>query len=203
MLELIAGVGNYADWTATDALDCCCPVIRRFLIRLNDSDVWDSDRQRTEMLSPLIPLLIDSLNPELIQKRALMLADFAVRKIAPISLRRAKQDASAAMLEALPEIVDELTARTAAVAAVAAVAVAAAAAAGASDAARRSADVVAAAARRAADVADAAAAAASDWSADGVGAAAGLSADIAVAGVPRGIIRDLSLDVVQKLLNVT
>jgi len=200
-LKLVRGVGNYesgtacimsaavAHWrmskgesigTATDEMECCCPVVRAYLIRLNDSRVWDNDEQRTEMLTPLIPLLVNTRNKDLELKRAFMLADFAVRKIAPIALRFAGLEAEAAKLESLSEIVDEPTAR-AAVAAAARWAAASSAArwAAASSAAADAADVAAAARWAARWAAASAASAASSAAASAASSAAADAADVA------------------------
>jgi hypothetical protein len=62
----------------TDSLECACPVLRVLAIALNDVKWWDSNKERTEALRPLIPMLLDSrVSPEAIAKRAALASSFA------------------------------------------------------------------------------------------------------------------------------
>ncbi len=71
----------------TDKMECACPVLRRMAIRLNDGNWWASDIERTEMLRPLIPMLLDSRGKrELTQRRIYSVTDHAVRVITPMRL---------------------------------------------------------------------------------------------------------------------
>jgi len=124
---------------------CTCPVIARYVIRLNDR-MRDDERQR---LKAYLPRLIGTrATPEVERRRMFVFADWAVRKIAPIALRARGRAELAEKLEAVAEINSEETAEAgravartayaAAYAAAAAAADAAAAAAAAADAAARS-----------------------------------------------------------------
>ena len=133
-LTLIAGVGDYstntacimsaavAKWRlsrneplgiATDKLECVCLVIRRFAIKLNDSNLFESNQHRTEILMPFLDKIIDTKSTRKVeQKRLWLCADYAVRKFAVIALRNRFPE-HAKILETLPEIVDKATCLTA------------------------------------------------------------------------------------------
>ena len=71
----------------TDEMECACPVLRRIAIRLNDTEWWKSNEERTEILRPIIPLLLDSRgDKKLTDKRVFFAADHAVRDLTPIRL---------------------------------------------------------------------------------------------------------------------
>ena len=71
----------------TDEMECACPILRCMAIRLNDSNWWDSNEERTEALRPLIPLLLDSrVSGPTYFTRALRCADAAVRRLTPLRL---------------------------------------------------------------------------------------------------------------------
>ena len=144
LMEAVAYVAGEA-WSDRPA--CVSPCLAAYGRALNDA-MPTKQRQR---LIPLIPRLIGTAQPELEQQRAYLLADVAMRVLAPMALRSAHLDDDAGKLEALPPIIDKRSARAAADAAYAAADAAAYAAARA--AAR-------AAAYAAADAADAAARAA-------------------------------------------
>lgn len=73
--------------TPTDEMECACPVLRRLAIRLNDTNWWKSDEERTEALRPLIPLLLDSRGSrELTERRVFFVADQVVRVLTPMRL---------------------------------------------------------------------------------------------------------------------
>jgi hypothetical protein len=62
----------------TDELDCACPILRILLIALNDINWWENDQERSDILSPLISLILDSrvsLGAQV--KRAQLSAEFA------------------------------------------------------------------------------------------------------------------------------
>ena len=125
--KLVKGVGNYSQGTAcvmsaavaykrclagmdigkaTDELDCVCPVIRSFLININDSAIWSNDLHRTNVLFPLIPRIVDTNNPELLLKRMFFLVNWAVKTIAPLILRERGFENHAVTFESLGDIVD-------------------------------------------------------------------------------------------------
>ena len=125
--KLVKGVGKYSEGTscimsaavaykrvldgmdigeATDKLDCVCPVIRAFLIRVNDSAIWSDDLHRTNVLLPLIPRIVGTNNPELLLKRMFFLVNWSVKTIAPLILRWQNFEDHAEKLESLKDIVD-------------------------------------------------------------------------------------------------
>lgn len=109
----------------TDEMECACPVLRRLAIRLNDTEWWKSNEERTEVLRPIIPLLLDSRGSrDLTQKRAYFVADQAVRVLTPIRLEyiakhskservKTENAAGAKALRELAPITDAGTAQTA------------------------------------------------------------------------------------------
>ena len=109
-----------------DEPECLCPAIRAFVIQTNDAM---PDDVRSELYGDLPWVLIGTRtdDKDVMQKRAYLAADYAVRKFAPIALRADGLDQYAAKIESLPEIVDKDSASQAA---------ASARAAGASGAAR-------------------------------------------------------------------
>lgn len=132
--KLVSGVGNYDDGKAcvmsaavacyrlsrgkpmgeaTDQMECCCRVIRSFLIRLNDSSLWRNDDHRTEVLMPFVSRLAGTKNPDLTQQRLYILADWAIRTIAADAMDIAKLPEQAAKLRSLSEVCDIPTANSA------------------------------------------------------------------------------------------
>jgi len=88
----------------SDHPQCACPVIAAFMRSWNDG-LPDSDR--TLLLLPLIPKLINTRGSRALeQRRATMAADWLIRVYTPAWLRLAKLETQAALLEALPEITD-------------------------------------------------------------------------------------------------
>ena len=137
--KLVKGVGKYSEGTAcimsaavaykrvldgvdigkaTDKLDCVCPVIRAFLIRVNDSAIWSDDLHRTNVLLPLIPRIVGTNNPELLSKRMFFLVNWAVKTIAPLILRWQYFEDHAETFESLKDIVDYESANVAYAAAI-------------------------------------------------------------------------------------
>ena len=135
--KLVQGVGNYSEGTAcimsaavaykrilagvdigeaTDELHCVCPVIRAFLIRINDSAVWSNDLHRTNVLLPLIPRIVGTRNPELWSKRMFFLVNWSVKTITPLILKELGFKINAVKLESLADIVDYESANAANVA---------------------------------------------------------------------------------------
>jgi hypothetical protein len=91
----------------TDRPECACPVIGRYVIRLNDSRLFDGYR---DTLKPYLPKIIGTRSTQAIERRrAFIAADFAVRSLAPTALRALKREEWAAQLEAAPQIVDRST----------------------------------------------------------------------------------------------
>jgi hypothetical protein len=84
----------------TDHPPCVSPVIAGFMRSWNDS-LPDAERG---ILIQLLPKLIDTVNPDLEQRRAIMCADWLVRVHTPAWLRLAGLTDNADALEALPEI---------------------------------------------------------------------------------------------------
>ncbi len=130
-LCLTQGIGNYdenkacimsaavAKWRmnngeslgkATDQLECVCPTVRALAIRINDATWWKDDAERTEVLRPFIDEILNTRDPELIVKRAMLCADRAVRVFAPMALDALGYKEEAAKLRSVAEIVDRATA---------------------------------------------------------------------------------------------
>lgn len=82
----------------SDRPACSCPVIGRFVIRLNDA-MPDAERQR---LLPYLPRLIGTNAPEFYQARGDFLAWQAVTVFTPNALRSAGKIDQADQLQALP-----------------------------------------------------------------------------------------------------
>lgn len=77
----------------TDNMECACPLLRYMAIFLNDGDWWESDLERTELLRPLIPLLLDSKGDNY-EKRRLHIVDFCYRKLTPLRIELFAEDCS-------------------------------------------------------------------------------------------------------------
>ena len=133
-LTLIGGVGDYdekracimsacvAKWRlehgeplgdATDDLECVCPVVRRFAIRVNDAKWWKDDAERTEVLMPFVDKILNTKDATKTMKRGYMCADSLVREITPRAFDVAGWAEEAAKLRALSPIVDAETASAA------------------------------------------------------------------------------------------
>jgi hypothetical protein len=85
----------------SDHPECVSPVIGGFLRSWNDNL---PDEDRTRLLLPLLPRILNTAAPELEERRSLMAADWLVRVHTVAWLRLAKLDKSADALAALPEI---------------------------------------------------------------------------------------------------
>jgi hypothetical protein len=190
-LCVMEAVAWFAGEKHADRPQCACPVLTSFAIKLNDR-IYD-DEERTRIMRPLIPRLVNTRGTrELEVRRAYVAADFAARDCAPRALdsaasvleRRGKTEHAtklrgfATQLRELPAVVDKATGDAAAKVAREARADAAAYA----DAAYAAADAAAAAyaaddAAAAASAADAAAAAYAAYAA--AAAAAAYAADAA------------------------
>jgi len=91
------------DWS--DHPPCVCPVLGEFMRSWNDG--ISDDAERTTLLKPLIPRLINTRGDQkLEQRRATMAADWLIRTHTPAWLRLAKLDEPADALASLPEITD-------------------------------------------------------------------------------------------------
>jgi hypothetical protein len=179
----------------SDSPECADPVISKLAIWLYDSC---ADQLRQELLLDLPWRIVGTKStPEIEQQRAYIAADWAVRTVCPILLRKAGLEEQAASLESLPMVSDQESARAAVVAAGAAWAAAWAAKAAAraarasaeaswaaeADGAARAARAAAGAAKAAAEAAEAAEAAAeADWAAEADGAAGAAWAAAGAAG---------------------
>tara|TARA_Y100000593_G_scaffold68386_1_gene125674 strand:+ start:2785 stop:3504 length:720 start_codon:yes stop_codon:yes gene_type:complete len=99
-----------------DEVTCQCSLIRTFVITTNDSM---PSKLRCKLYSPLIYEIIGTktTDPDVIQQRAFAFADWAVREIAPLSLRAIGLKAQGELLEALDPICCRKTAMHAAAAA--------------------------------------------------------------------------------------
>ena len=90
------------EWT--DHPECVCPVLGAFMRSWNDGL---KDTERTTLLLPLIPRLINTRGSHaLADRRATMAADWLIRTHTVAWLRLAKLDKQADMLASLPEITD-------------------------------------------------------------------------------------------------
>lgn len=133
-LTFVAGVGDYAAkracimsaavamWrmdrgedlgTATDELDCVCPVVRAFAIRVNDTAWWNNNTERTEVLRPFVDKIIGTADKEKTQLRASLVVDAAVRQFAPMAFEFIGQTEDAAKLRTLAPITDKKSAAAA------------------------------------------------------------------------------------------
>ena len=102
VMEAVAWV-THKDWS--DHPPCVCPVIGAFMRSWNDG-ITDAD-ERTALLKPLIPKLINTRgSAALEQRRATMAADWLIRVHTPAWLRLAKLDKQADLLTSLPQITD-------------------------------------------------------------------------------------------------
>jgi hypothetical protein len=102
VMEAVAWV-THKEWS--DHPPCVCPVISAFMRSWNDG--LPNDDERTALLKPLIPKLINTRgSAALEQHRATMAADWLVREHTVAWLRLAKLDAAADALATLPEITD-------------------------------------------------------------------------------------------------
>jgi hypothetical protein len=170
----------------SDAPPCVSPVIRSFLIQLNDR--LDDDRR--QRLKPVLIKVLQTVGTaEQEQQRLYILANFATRVATPAAFRVIGVETWAVLLESLPEVVDLETkvqsefflysatnAAYAATAATAATATNALAAAAANAAAATAADALAATAANALAAATAAAATAAAATAAAATAAAATAA---------------------------
>jgi hypothetical protein len=139
---LMESVAFLAGEDHSDAPACACPVITKLGVWLNDSC---HDALRQELLADLPWRIVGTRSPGAIERqRGYMAADWAVRFVCPIVLRRAGLDAEAQSLESLPVVNDEASADYAADGAARAAARAAAGSACAADYAACAADYAAA-----------------------------------------------------------
>lgn len=108
---LMEAVAYLAGEAHSDAPECACPVVTKLGVWLNDSC---SDALRQELLADLPWRIIGTRSPGAIERqRGFMAADWAVRFVCPILLRRAGLEDHAKILESLPEVTNESTARAA------------------------------------------------------------------------------------------
>ena len=96
----LAGYTNFSDSPL-----CVCPVIRHYIIRLNDS--WLFDGKHRGELKPFLPRTIGTIGSgELSRQRGFIATDFAVRRFAPMWMRFLKREDWAAELEAVGPVTD-------------------------------------------------------------------------------------------------
>jgi hypothetical protein len=180
---LMEAVAYLAGEPHTDAPACACPMLTAYAVALNDAMGTgpDGDALRARYLHDLAPMLVGSRStPDVERRRAFVLADHAVRVIAPLALESAGLGDEAAKLRALDAVVDEQSADAAAWAA----------ARSAWAAARTAARAAAWAARAAAWAAGDAGAAADDaaWAAAWAAGDAGAAADDAAWAAARSAL---------------
>lgn len=97
-----------AGWRNTDHPDCACPVIGRFVIRINDSELFGRHR---DALKPYCPRIVGTRSSRAVERRrAIVAADFAIRRFAPCAFRALDVPASAARLAAIAPVADVDTA---------------------------------------------------------------------------------------------
>ena len=102
VMEAVAYV-THKEWS--DSPPCVCPVLGAFMRAWNDG--LHDDEERTRLLKPLIPDLINTRGSKTLEgRRATMAADWLVRVHTPAWLRLAKLDKQADALASLPEITD-------------------------------------------------------------------------------------------------
>ncbi|HTJ77668.1 MAG TPA: hypothetical protein VL357_01610 [Rariglobus sp.] len=90
-----------------DSPKCACPVIRRFVIKCNDS--WNQENR--QKLVALIPQIVGSKStPQVERARAYHFADFAIRIVLPALLKKLGHAAEGEKLLALAKITDKATA---------------------------------------------------------------------------------------------
>ena len=95
----------------SDSPECASVVITKLAIWVNDSC---SDALRNELLRDLPWRIVGTkASPEIEQQRAFMAADWAVRFVCPILLRRAGLGTEADKLESLPTVESASAARAA------------------------------------------------------------------------------------------
>lgn len=94
----------------SDSPACTCSVVAAFVRRMNDR--LRDDEERTRYLRPLLPVLIGTRTDsrEVMQRRAYLAADWAVRTCVPTLLRALGRDEWAARLKACAQVVDRETA---------------------------------------------------------------------------------------------
>lgn len=99
-MEMVAWLAGESH---SDEPACACPVIGAVVRCLNDALPSAAERER--LLRPLVPTLVNSRStPTIEQARALLLADWAARKIAPAILRRTYRDGDARTLAQSPPV---------------------------------------------------------------------------------------------------
>ena len=114
---LMEAVAYLAGEPHTDAPACACPMLTAYAVALNDAMGTgpDGDALRARYLHDLAPMLVGSRStPDVERRRAFVLADHAVRVIAPLALESAGLGDEAAKLRALDAVVDEQSADAAA-----------------------------------------------------------------------------------------
>jgi hypothetical protein len=101
VMEAVAFV-THKEWS--DHPPCVCPVIGAFVRTWNDGL---SDAERTDILLPFVPRLLNTKRDEATERaRAMMAADWLIRTHAVAWLRLARLNEQADFLAALPEITD-------------------------------------------------------------------------------------------------
>lgn len=91
-------------------IDYVCPNVRLLMIKINDTDWWTDDADRTHVLMQYVDKILNTKNVELESKRAFLCADYAVRVFAAKALEAAGRQEDAAKLRACDPIIDCKTA---------------------------------------------------------------------------------------------
>lgn len=95
----------------SDEPSCACPVLAAYVRACNDT-LGDGPRNR--LLRPLVPLLVNSRGDRALERaRGLAVIDALVRSHLPFLLQRRNRHDEAALLAALPAVVDPESLRTA------------------------------------------------------------------------------------------
>ncbi len=225
LMQAVSWLAGNAD--ITDSPPCASRVIGRYAIRLNDSWLFKNHR---DLLKPYAPRIVGTrASTETEVRRGRIAADYAIRVFAPIRLRSLGREAWAKELESLGQITnkesaviagdaarkiqasayaataaDASAATDASADASAAAYAAAAAAASAAAYAAAAAAAYAAAAAAASAAADAAASAAADASAAAAAAAdasAAAAADASAAADAAALLREKSLECLDKMIS--
>jgi hypothetical protein len=130
---LVEGTGNYLEGTAcvlsaarakwllsqglplgeaSDRLECACPLLRKILVEVNDADWWNSDEERTSVLTPWIDILIDSRDESKEELRRFAVCNLLLKTIIPEHLKVFGLEKYASTFESLPAVIDAASATT-------------------------------------------------------------------------------------------
>ena len=101
-MQAVGWLAGDADFS--DCPDCACPVVTKYVIRLNDSVLFYSHR---DDLKPYLPRIVGTrATYDVERRRGFVATDYAVRVFAPIRLRAVGHGELAQELESLPAVTD-------------------------------------------------------------------------------------------------